>query len=108
MGQVPAYQLPFFKRLAFRLRCGSTIVKQVFSRIKTAREMTAPPEQKGSDNFTLGATADLGVDITVHKLLECCLRENDKRLSVYPAQLARPRLVPSIAKFLYRVLPASI
>jgi len=46
--------------------------------------------------------------VTLHKLLGLCLRENAARLAPYDARLRRPRLVPTLARFMYRVLPKSI
>jgi hypothetical protein len=99
-------QLPWWKRPAFRLRCAWIILRQVASRIKTARSMGGAPES--SDNFTLSAHQEVGESVTLHALLELCLRENDRRMGRYDARLLRPRLVPVLAKFAYRVLPAGI
>jgi hypothetical protein len=112
-------QLPWWRRPGFSLRCGWIILKQVWSRVKTARTLggggddKAPgaPNAKGGedgDNFTLSAHQDLGQDVTLHKLLGLCLRENAARLAPYDARLLRPRLVPALARFMYRVLPKSI
>ncbi len=60
------------------------------------------------DNFTLSAHQDLGEDVTLHKLLGLCLRENAARLAPYDPRLLRPRLVPALASFMFRVLPKSI
>jgi hypothetical protein len=99
-------QLPWWKRPAFRLRCAWIILKQVASRIKTARSMGGPPDS--SDNFTLSAHQEVGESVTLHSLLQMCLRENERRMAQYDARLLRPRLVPALARFAYRVLPASI
>jgi hypothetical protein len=99
-------QLPWWKRPAFRLRCAWIILKQVASRIKTARSMGGPPDS--SDNFTLSAHQEVGESVTLHSLLDMCLRENERRIAQYDARLLRPRLVPALARFAYRVLPASI
>jgi hypothetical protein len=100
-------QLPLWRRPLFRLRCAWIIAKQVASRAKTARSMgKGPPEN--SDNFTLNAHQDLGEDMTLHRLLGTCLAENERRMGIYDARLLRPRLVPAIARFMYRVLPARI
>jgi hypothetical protein len=99
-------QLPWWKRPAFRLRCAWIILRQVASRIKTARSMGGPPDS--SDNFTLSAHQEVGESVTLHSLLELCLRENDRRMGLYDARLLRPRLVPVLARFAHRVLPASI
>jgi hypothetical protein len=40
--------------------------------------------------------------------LGLCLLENERRMALYDARLRRPRLVPSLARFAYRVLPASV
>jgi hypothetical protein len=99
-------QLPWWKRPAFRLRCAWIILRQVASRIRTARNMGET--DNAGNNFTLSAHHDLGEPVTVHALLALCLRENDRRMGRYDARLLRPRLVPSIAKLAYRILPASI
>ena len=99
-------QLPWWKRPAFRLRCAWIILKQVASRIKTARSMGGAPDS--SDNFTLSAHQEVGEPVTLHSLLELCLRENDRRMGPYDARLLRPRLVPVLARFAHRVLPAGI
>jgi hypothetical protein len=99
-------QLPLWRRPLYRLRCAWILLKQVASRIKTARTMG-----KGSDaeeNFTLSAHQDLGTDVTLHKLLGICLMENERRMADYDARLARPRLVPSLARLMSRMLPASL
>jgi hypothetical protein len=112
-------QLPWWRRPAFVMRCNWIILKQVWSRVKTARSMgeapahqdAAKPVPMGGDdgeNFTLSAHQDLGEDVTLHKLLGLCLRENAARLAPYDSRLRRPRLVPSLAGFMFRVLPKRI
>ncbi len=99
-------RLPLWKRPIYRLHCAWILLKQLASRAKTARAMS-----KGSasaENFTLGAHQDLGADVTLHKLLGVCLRENERRMSHYDARLRRPRLVPCLARLMYRLLPASL
>ncbi len=99
-------QLPIPLRPLYRLRCAWVLLKQVGSRIKTARAMA-----KGgatTENFTLRAHQDLGANVTLHKLLEACLRENARRMAEYDSRLRRPRLVPALARLMYRILPARI
>src|SRR3984893_16605853 len=83
-------QLPWWKRPAFRLRCAWIILRQVASRIQTARTIGGPPDN--SDNFTLSAHQDVGESVTLHSLLETCLSENDRRMALYDSRLLRPRL----------------
>ncbi|MBW4051077.1 MAG: ferritin-like domain-containing protein [Proteobacteria bacterium] len=103
-------QLPGWRRPAFRLRCAWIILKQVASRVKTARSMGQPqPAGAGSsENFTLTAHQDLGAQVTLHRLLELCLIENERRMAEYDARLGRPRLVPGIARVLFRFVPSGI
>ena len=100
-------QLRRWKRPGFRLRCAWIICKQVAARIRTARTMGHEPGASG-ENFTLSAHQELGAAVTLQRLLQLCLGENDRRMAGYDSRLLRPRLVPSLARFLYRVLPASI
>ena len=103
-------QLPWRRRLTFRLRCAWIIIRQVGSRVKTARSMGKPRAvgADSSENFTLTAHQELGSGITLHRLLGLCLAENERRMAQYDARLKRPRLVPGIVRVLYRLLPASI
>jgi hypothetical protein len=103
-------QLPGWRRPLFRLRCAWIILRQVASRVKTARSMGQPqPGGAGSsENFTLTAHQDLGAQVTLHRLLELCLRENEVRMAEYDARLKRPRLVPGIARAVFRLVPASM
>ncbi len=103
-------QLPGWRRPAFRLRCAWIILKQVASRVKTARSMGKPQPAGGGagENFTLTAHQDIGTDVTLHRLLELCLDENARRMAEYDARLKRPRLVPGIARVLFRILPRSV
>jgi hypothetical protein len=102
-------QLPWWRRAAFRLRCASIILRQVASRAKTARTMGKAPAGAGSsENFTLTAHQDVAGEVTLHRLLEFCLSENERRMAEYDPRLKRPRLVPSIAALLLRVIPASL
>ncbi|HEX8758294.1 MAG TPA: ferritin-like domain-containing protein [Steroidobacteraceae bacterium] len=104
-------QLPLWRRPLFRLRCAWIILKQVASRVRTARSMGKPQPAAGtasSENFTLTAHQDLGTEVTLHRLLELCLTENERRMAEYDARLKRPRLVPGIARVLFRLIPASV
>jgi hypothetical protein len=100
-------QLPWWKRPAFRARCAGIIVKQVAARVNTARALAAKPGGS-SENFTLTAHRNLSAPVTLRRLLEACLDENERRLGEYDPRLARPRLVPRIAGMLCRLIPAHI
>lgn len=103
-------QLPLWRRPLFRLRCAWIILRQVASRVKTARSMGKPqPAGAGSsENFTLTAHQELGAEVTLHRLLGLCLTENERRMAEYDVRLKRPRLVPGIARVLFRLIPASV
>ncbi|HEY7890272.1 MAG TPA: ferritin-like domain-containing protein [Steroidobacteraceae bacterium] len=99
-------QLPWWRRPAFRVRCAWIILKQIASRVQTARSMGKPQPGGSGENFTLTAHQDLGTEVTLHRLLDLCLTENERRMAEYDSRLKRPRLVPGIARFLFRVIPA--
>ena len=100
-------QLPWWKRPLFRLRCGYLILKQVASRARTAKTFGGS-DAGSADNFTLTSHQDLGSNLTLHGLLGRCLAENDRRMAPYDPRLLRPQLVPALARFVQRILPASV
>ncbi|HEY1232052.1 MAG TPA: ferritin-like domain-containing protein [Candidatus Binatia bacterium] len=56
-------------------------------------------------NFTLKTHQKIITNIAPRQFLELCLAENARRLDPYDARLIRPRLVPTIAGILCRILP---
>jgi hypothetical protein len=98
-------QLPWWQRPLFRFRCGLIILKKVFARARTARTLRGR-SGAGDENFTLTAHQEMGVSITLRRLVGICLSENDRRMAAYDPRLLRPRLVPNIARIIYRMLPA--
>jgi hypothetical protein len=97
-------QLPVWRRPFFRLRCAWIILKKVRSRVRTARSVDRG-QGGADDSFTLTAREELGPSMTVRRLIGVCLEENDRRMAPYDARLTRPRLVPMLARCLYRLMP---
>lgn len=73
-------------------------ISQVWHRLQSA--MSARHDQ----DFTMKGHQAITMDITPRRFLELCLAENAQRLDRYDARLLRPRLVPTIARALCRVL----
>jgi hypothetical protein len=71
---------------------------QVWHRLQTARGL------RHAGDFTIKGHQSLQTTISPRQFLQLCLQENEKRLSGYDPRLLRPRLVPSLAQALCRVL----
>ena len=51
------------------------------------------------NNFTVNGASQLTDDeIDVYKLMDTCLRENDRRLGIYDPRLKRPRFFPFLVR----------
>lgn len=74
-------------------------VLQVWRRVQSAIGA------RGEKDFTMKGHQSLRLDITPRRFLELCLAENAQRLDRYDARLLRPRLVPTIAQALCKLLP---
>lgn len=87
--------------LWFRLRCLAALAAGAWGRLALARAVDGG---KGGDNFVVAGGDALTVDMTPRKFIETCLRENDRRMERYDAQLLRPMLMPFLAKLALRFM----
>ncbi len=78
-------------------RCTLGMGIQIWSRVQTARGI-------GDDDFTLKGHESINTDISPGSLLKLCLQENERRFSLYDSRLLRPRLVPTLAQIVHKVL----
>jgi hypothetical protein len=89
----PLWQRP---RYLWRGAVGRSV--QMWYRLRMARGL------QPAGDFTLKGHRTLPTSMSPRQFLELCLHENVRRLGRYDARLLRPRLVPSLAKALCRVL----
>jgi hypothetical protein len=90
-------RLPVWQRPALAARCLLAMTLQVWSRLQTARGV-------GEGDFTLKGHEAIKTDLSPRDFLSLCVQENERRLGRYNCRLLRPRLVPTIARTLCRVL----
>lgn len=90
---------PFWQRPKRLGRGALERVLQAYKRLKIALGA------RTNKDFTMKAHQKIATDITPRRFLELCLAENARRLDCYDARLERPRLVPTLAKALCRILP---
>jgi hypothetical protein len=93
--------LPFWHRPWFDLKRLAVWVFLVWERVSLARDVNGNVHDS---NFTVTGAAQLGVDVGIPELLDICLAENDRRLSIYDSRLLRPRTVPRLVRFARRFL----
>jgi hypothetical protein len=82
------------------IRRAYAVSLQMLSRIRTAFDLGGVSEQ---DNFTMKSHDALG-DFSIRAFLQTCLRENERRLGLYDANLLRPRFAPRLAKTALRFI----
>ena len=91
-------ELPLWRRPVLAAQCMMAMLLQVWSRLQTARGVST------NENFTLKGHETIMPDLSLRAFLHLCLHENERRLGQYDQRLLRPRLVPTIAQGLCRVL----
>jgi hypothetical protein len=96
--------LPFWKRPWFDLRRLSVWAFLVWERLSLAHDVNGNAQD---NNFTVTGASQVGVDISIPELMDICLAENDRRLSIYDSRLLRPRLVPGLVRFARRFMRKS-
>jgi hypothetical protein len=96
--------LPFWKRPWFDLRRLGVWAFLVWERLSLVRDVNGNVQD---NNFTVTGARQVGVDISIAELMDICLAENDRRLSIYDSRLLRPRIVPGFVRFARRFMGKS-
>jgi len=100
-------QLPWWRRAWFELRVAAVWVLLGWERVGLARSMDGDGNETYQDNnFTVtGAKALSAEQFSLRELLKTCLAENERRFSGYDPRLLRPTTMPTLVRFVLRLLP---
>lgn len=90
-------------RIGFRLKEWAVWAFLVWERIGIAKGIDADGAANDA-NFTLTGSAAVGEQLSVKRMIELCLAENERRMAGYDRRLLRPTLVPRLARFALRFL----
>lgn len=93
--------MPIWRRPWFELKVFAVWLALIWERVRIARDVGNGPQD---NNFTVTGAKSVGDDISIGGLLELCISENDRRMSLYDNRLLRPRLVPTLARLARRFL----
>jgi hypothetical protein len=93
--------MPFWRRPFFELKVMAVWLFLIWERIGIARDVGSGVQD---NNFTVTGAKTVGDDIDVAELIDMCLAENERRMSLYDRRLLRPRLVPALARLARRFM----
>jgi hypothetical protein len=93
--------MPFWRRPFFELKVLAVWLFLIWERIGIARDMGNGVQDA---NFTVTGAKSVGSDIKVGELIDICLAENQRRMSLYDRRLLRPALVPALARLARRFI----
>jgi hypothetical protein len=93
--------MPFWRRPFFELKVLAVWLFLIWERIGIARDMGNGVQD---NNFTVTGAKSVGNDIKVGELIDICLAENSRRMSLYDRRLLRPALVPALARLARRFI----
>jgi hypothetical protein len=86
----------------FLVRRIGGVALQALGRVRTALALRNAPDD--GQNFTMEVPGELG-EVTLGSLARTCVRENERRLAAYDAELLRPRMVPTLVGLALRFTP---
>ncbi len=96
-------RLPLPQRPWFRLRRAMGLAVQALGRVRTALQLRGAD---AGDDFTMQVPDQLTEEeVTLRRLAETCLAENERRLAGYDPRLLRPQTVPRLVRGALRLLP---
>jgi hypothetical protein len=93
--------MPFWRRPFFELKVLAVWLFLIWERIGIARDMGNGVQDS---NFTVTGAKSVGNDIKVGELIDICLAENSRRMSLYDRRLLRPAVVPALARLARRFI----
>jgi hypothetical protein len=93
--------MPFWRRPFFELKVLAVWAFLIWERIGIARNVGGGVQD---NNFTVTGAKSVGDDIDVAELIDICLAENRRRMSLYDRRLLRPFAVPALATLARRFM----
>jgi hypothetical protein len=98
--------MPLWRRPFFELKVLAVWLFLIWERIGIARSVESGTQDA---NFTVTGAKSVGNDIDVAELIDLCLAENERRMSLYDRRLLRPFAVPALARLARRFMrPARV
>ena len=97
-------RLPTHRKPWFLVRRGFGVALQALGRVRTALQLR---DAGAGDDFTMQVPETIG-EVTLRKLGEVCLGENQRRLARYDRRLLRPQLVPRLVGLALRLTPGRV
>jgi hypothetical protein len=94
--------MPLWRRPFFELKVLAVWLFLIWERIGIARSVEGGAQQ--DHNFTVTGAKSVGNDIDVGGLIDLCLAENERRMSLYDDRLLRPFAVPALARLARRFI----
>ena len=96
--------MPFWRRPWFELKVLAVWLFLIWERIGVARDLGSGVQD---NNFTVTGAKAIGEDIDVAELIDICLAENERRMSLYDRRLLRPFAIPALARLARRFMRAA-
>jgi hypothetical protein len=93
--------MPLWRRPFFELKVLAVWLFLIWERIGIARSVESGAQD---NNFTVTGAKSVGDDIDVAELIDLCLAENERRMSLYDRRLLRPFAVPALARLARRFI----
>jgi hypothetical protein len=93
--------MPLWRRPYFELKVLAVWMFLIWERIGIARDVGHGAQD---NNFTVTGAKAVGDDINVAQLLDRCLAENKRRMTLYDNRLLRPFAVPALAALVRRCM----
>ena len=92
--------LSLFARIAFEFKVFRVWCFLGMERMDLAKSLDGDGKEQAQDNnFTVtGAQSVTNQDLSVIELMQCCLRENDRRFAGYDPRLLRPTTMPFLVR----------